>query len=82
MKYRVVTPLARIGQAFAVGDVIEIADKAEAQRMIAADIVAPLKGNREIQVETADLSLERDATRKPVWVEKTATAAKSRGKKG
>jgi hypothetical protein len=54
MKYKVVTPLARIGQAFLVGDLIEIENKAEAERMIAANIVAPIKGERETRVETTD----------------------------
>lgn len=82
MKYRVLTPMARIGQPFAVGDEIEINDKAEAERMIAANIVAPIKGEREIRVETADLSLKRDASRNPVGVEKTAKVVKAGRKKG
>jgi hypothetical protein len=75
MKYRVLTPLAKIGQTFVVGAEIEISDKAEAERMIAANIVAPIV--RGIRVETADL--------KPVGVETTAThvaAAKIGRKKG
>jgi hypothetical protein len=65
MKYKVLTPLAQIGKPYMVGDLIEISDKAEAERMIAANIVAPLKVERGIRVETADL--------KPVGVEKAAT---------
>lgn len=78
MKYKVLKPMARIGQPFMVGDVIEIADKAEAERMIAADIVAPISGSRQIPVETADLN--------PVGVEKTVKTGSPRkagaGKKG
>jgi hypothetical protein len=74
MKYRVVTPLARIGQAFAVGDLIEIQDKAEAARMIAANIVAPITGMRETPVETAVV--------KHSGVEKAVKAVKPGRKKG
>jgi len=64
MKYKVLTPMARIGQAFAVGDLIEITDKAEAERMITAGIVAPIAGARQILAEIADLE--------PVGVETTS----------
>lgn len=57
--------MARIAQPFFVGDEIEIEDKAEAERMIAAGNVAPIKVEREIRVETADAQ--------PVGVETTAT---------
>jgi hypothetical protein len=69
MKYKVLKPMARIGQPYMVGDLIEIEDKAEAGRMIAADIIAPIAGARQIPVETADL--------KPVGVEKTIKAVKT-----
>jgi hypothetical protein len=83
MKYKVVTPLARIGQGFAVGDLIEIVDKAEAARMIAANIVAPIKGEREIRMETADLEPVGVETtgRKPAGVDKSKTAKTGRKKR-
>lgn len=70
MRYTVLTPMARIGEAFRVGDLIEIPDKAEAQRMIAAGHIAPISGTREVAVETADL--------KPVGVEKAVKTAKAK----
>lgn len=73
MRYKVLTPMARIGEAFRVGDLIEIPDKAEAQRLIAAGHIAPISGAREVAVETADL--------KPVGVEKTAKAKPSSPRK-
>lgn len=76
MKYRVLIPMARTAQGFAVGDLIEIADKAEAERMIAAGIIAPIE--REMRVETADI--------KSSAVEKTVKASSPHkagaGKKG
>lgn len=75
MRYQVVTPFARLHpkegmQTFTHGDSVDITDKAEAARMIAAGILAPVQDRREIPVETADL--------KPVGVEK---AVKTGGRK-
>ena len=74
-KYRVVTPLARMHpkeglQSFTHGDEIEVADKGEAARMIAAGIVEPLKGGREV-IETADL--------KPIGLEKAVKTGPRKG---
>jgi hypothetical protein len=57
MKYKVLMPLAKIGQPFFVGDLMEIENKAEAERMIEAGIVAPVKVEREIRVETTDAQM-------------------------
>jgi hypothetical protein len=42
MKYKVLKPMARLGQPFAVDDLIEIENEAEAERMIAAYMIAPI----------------------------------------
>lgn len=78
MKYTVVTPLSRMHpkeglQTFTHDDLIDIPDKAEAARMIAAGILAPVKGRdmQETEVETADL--------KPVGVEQAVKRGPKKG---
>jgi len=71
MKYKVLTPLARVGQPFQVGDLIEIENQAEADRMEAAGIVAPIKNERETRVESADI--------KPSAVEKAVKSSRKKG---
>lgn len=64
MKYRVITPLSRMHpaeglQTFTTGDPIDIENKGEAARLIAAGIIAALgKGDRDIPVETADQRMD------------------------